>query len=127
MTYLNFNRRARFTLWLAAIALLFAALLPTLHAWRAEGQPKRFTELCTSVGFVKVAVDDTGTPAKPIKYSHECASCLSPGALLALIGADALHIPTAFGREPAPSLAHQPISHSRHRAFAWAQAPPVFS
>ena len=127
MMYLNFTRRARFTLWLAAIALLFAALSPTLHAWRAEGQPKQFTELCTSMGFVKVALDDTGTPAKPVKYSHDCASCLSPGSLLALVGADALHIPTTFGREPSPNLARKQVSLSRHHAFAWAQAPPAFS
>jgi hypothetical protein len=127
MTQLTLLRRARFTLWLAAIALLFAALSPTLHAWRTEGQPKRFTELCTSMGFVKVAVDDTGKPTKPVKYGHDCASCLAPGSLLALVGADTLHIPAALGRDAAPILAHRQIFPSRHHAFAWAQAPPAFS
>jgi hypothetical protein len=127
MMYLNFTRRARLTLWLAAIALLFAALSPTLHAWRAEGQPKRFTELCTSMGFVKVAVDDSGMPTKPVKYGHDCASCLAPGSLLALAGADSLHIPAALGRDAAPIRAHLQIFLSRHHAFAWAQAPPAFS
>lgn len=121
------HRRSRFTLWLAAIAILFAALSPTINAWRAQGQPKLFAELCTSMGFVRVAVDDSGTPAKEVKHSPECAWCLAPGSLLAMGGADRLHIPPALGREPAPQSVHQPLSLSRHHAFAWAQAPPVLS
>jgi hypothetical protein len=127
MTRLTFFRRARLTLWLAAVALLFAALSPTLHAWRAEGQPKLFAELCTSMGFVRVAVDDNGTPAKPVTHGPECAWCLSPASLLALGGADALHVPPAIGREPAPLSARFPASLSRHHAFAWAHAPPSLS
>jgi hypothetical protein len=127
MTYLKFHRRARAALWLAAIAILFAALSITLNAWRAEGQPQLFAELCTSMGFVRVAVDDNGTPAEPVKHSPECAWCLSPASLLSMAGADALHIPTAIGREPAPILALQQISCSHRHPFAWAQAPPVFS
>lgn len=126
MTYLNFHRRARATLWLAAIVLLFAALSPTLHAWRAEGQPKQFTELCTSMGFVKVAVDDNGMPATQTKHGPECAWCLSPASLLSMPGADTLQVPADIGREPAPILVSQLYSLSRHHAFAWAQAPPTF-
>ncbi|MBL0123853.1 MAG: DUF2946 family protein [Betaproteobacteria bacterium] len=127
MTQSTLLRRASFTLWLAAIAMLFAALSPTLHAWRTEGQPKLFAELCTSMGFVRVAVDDNGAPAKQVKQSPECAWCLSSASLLAMGNADPLLIPTAIGREPAPVLTHQPIFLSRHHAFAWAHAPPVFS
>ncbi len=127
MTRLTFFRRAHFTLWLAAIAMLFAALSPTLHAWRAEGQPKLFAELCTSMGFVKVAVDDNATPATQVKHGPECAWCLSPASLLAMSGADTLQVPAIIGGEPVPSLASQSHSLSRHHAFAWAQAPPVLS
>jgi hypothetical protein len=123
----SFQQRARFTLWIAAIALLFAAMSPTLNAWRAQGQPKLFAELCTSMGFVRVALDDSGTPTQPTKHSPECAWCLAPASLLAMSGADALQIPDALGREPAPLATLQPVSHSRHHAFAWAQAPPAIS
>ena len=127
MTHINFHRRARFALWLATVALLFAALSTTLNAWRAQGQPKLFAELCTSMGFVKVAVDDNGTPTRPVTHGPECAWCLSSASLLAIVGADAIFIPDAVGREPAPILARKQVSLSRHHAFAWAQAPPVFS
>jgi hypothetical protein len=79
------------------------------------------------MGFVKVVVDDNGTPTKQIKHSPECAWCFSSALLLGLAGADSLHIPAALGREPAPILALQPITFLRHHAFAWAQAPPAFS
>jgi hypothetical protein len=127
MTYLKFHRRARTTLWLAATALLFAALSSTLHAWRAQGQPKLFAVLCTSMGFVKVAVDDNGPPDTQVKHGPECAWCLSPASLLSMSGADSLQVPTAIGREFAPIFASQSYSLFRHHAFAWAQAPPVLS
>ncbi|MBL0123851.1 MAG: hypothetical protein IPP88_14380 [Betaproteobacteria bacterium] len=127
MTYLNFHRRARATLWLAAIVLLFAALSPTLHAWRAEGQPKRFTELCTSMGFVKVAVDDNAMPARQAAHGPECAWCLSPASQLSIPGLDTLQVPTDIGLESTPIFTSHSYSLSRHHAFAWAQAPPVLS
>ena len=121
------HRRARFTLWLAAIALLFAALSPTFNAWRSEGQPKLFAELCTSMGFVRVAVDDNGTPGKPVKHSPECAWCLAPSSLAALTSGDVLQVPAGIGHTPAPFFTAQPHFPSRHHAFAWAQAPPAIS
>lgn len=107
--------------------MLFAALSPTLHAWRAEGQPRLFAELCTSMGFVRVAVDDSGTPAKQANHGPECAWCLAPASLLAMGGANSLHVPAGIGREPAPQSPLFPVSLSRHHAFAWAHAPPVLS
>ncbi len=127
MFQLNPRRRARPALWLAAIAILFAALSPTINAMRVQGQPALFAELCTSMGFVRVAVDDSGLPAKTASHATECAWCLAPGSLLALGGGETLRIPAAIGHEPVPQTAPESISVSRHHAFAWAQAPPVLS
>ena len=123
----TFFRLARATLWLAAAALLFAALSPTLNAWRAQGQPTLFAALCATPGFVRIDLNDQAVPTQKMAHGPDCAWCLSPGALVALAGRDVLRIAAAIGREPAPVLALQPFLLSRHHAFAWPQAPPTFS
>lgn len=126
MSRLNIHRHARFAIWLAAIAVLLAALSPTSNAWRLQGQPRLFAELCTSMGFVRIAIDDKGAPTRQIKHGTDCSWCLSPASLLALSGVDAQHIPSSIGREPALALVLKPVTLARHHAFAWAQAPPHF-
>jgi len=123
----NLLHRARTTLWLATLAILIAALSPTLNALRSQGQPRLFTELCTAMGFVRVPLDATGGPTKQLKHGPECSWCLSPASLLALPGTDALRLPAAMGEEPAPEKPAPSFIAFRHHAFAWAQAPPAFS
>ena len=113
--------------WLALVAVLAMALLPTLsHALSfARGDAGRWAEVCTPQGMRLVAVDDAAGAADatlPTANSHleHCPLCaLGAGAMapppapLAM-----LWLPLA-GAEPPPAFLHAPRT-----AFAWRSAQP---
>jgi hypothetical protein len=122
-----FKRYARVALSAALFALAFAAASPTLNALRAQGQPKLFAALCTSMGFVRVAVDGTNEPVTPVHQGVECAWCVQPGNWLAFGHADSLAIPSAMGRNPSPLLAFEPSPPTIIHTVAHPRGPPLVS
>ena len=59
------SRRLAIT-WAALLAVLLAALMPTLsHAFGRQG-PATWTEICTSAGARKVVPDDDGSARRPV-------------------------------------------------------------
>jgi hypothetical protein len=127
MNAIFFKRYARIALSAALFALAFAAASPMLNALRAQGQPKLFAALCTSMGFVRVAVDGTNEPAKPAHQGIECAWCVQPGNWLAFSHADSLVVPSAIGRNPAPLLAFEPSPPKITHTVAHSRGPPLVS
>lgn len=125
---LHFLRRhARFALTAALLALAFAAVSPTLNALRAQSAPKLFAALCTSMGFVRVAIDGTNEPAVPVHQGIECAWCVQPGAWLALGHAGVLPLPVVIGQNPAPLLAFEPFPAVVTHTVAHSRGPPAIS
>lgn len=130
MSRTTLHFRARLALWLAAIALLYAALSPTLNILRikASGQPQLFAELCTRMGIVKVPIAGEA-PAKPQQsHSVECSLCLPGGTWLGWAGgAETLSLPAlqACHEAPATDVATGP-ARAPH-TVARSRAPPVFS
>jgi hypothetical protein len=129
---LHFLRRhARFALIAALLALAFAAASPTLNALRAQfvsqTQPQLFAALCTSMGFIRAAVDEPNEPATPSHHGIECAWCIQPGNWLALGHADVLHLPVVIGRNPAPLLAFAPFPTVVIHTVAHSRGPPFIS
>ena len=125
------RRRARLTLWLAALALLYAALSPTLNVVRAkmQGQPQLFAELCTRMGIVKVAIPGE-MPTKsggPSAHSPECSMCLPAGTWLGMASADTVFLPAAIGCHEAPSTVVLAAPAVATHTFAWSRAPPALS
>ncbi len=123
-----FSRKtSRAALWLAAAAVLFAALSPLANAMRAQGEPKLFAEICTSVGFVKIAADGSRIPATPDKHAPQCAWCLASATWLALTGATEIAAAAPKGRYVTPESTTPSYSPRRTHVYAWAQAPPQLS
>jgi hypothetical protein len=127
-------RPARLPLWLALVAMLALALLPTLsHALTFARGGAAWAELCTPQGMRLVAVDaaqaaaDTGAPAQAAGHLEHCPLCalgadlpmLPPAAPAALV------LPLAAADAPALFL------HAPRTLFAWRSAqprgPPLFS
>ena len=127
MNHYFFKRYARLALSTALLALAFAAASPTLNAFRAQSQPKLFAALCTSMGFVRVAVDDTNEPAAPSHHSVECAWCVQPGNWLAFGHIDSLVAPTVDSSNPPPLLAFEPFPPVVIHTVAHSRGPPLLS
>lgn len=129
MTFITRDRSRRIA-WIATLAMLAAALLPSLaHARKAAmGLPSSLMEICTSAGLRKLAppAADTGSPQRPdAAMAADCPFCL-------------LHISAG----PLPAVAALPLPAARHEApllflraprplFVWAAAgcrdPPRFA
>ena len=122
------SHRARLTLWLAALALLYAAMSPTLNVLRAkmQGRPQLFAELCTRMGIVKVAIpgEMPTKPGGPSAHSPECSMCLPAGTWLGMAGADTIFMPTAIGCHEAPSTVVSAPPFLAAHTIAWSRAPP---
>jgi hypothetical protein len=125
------KRYARIVLSVALVMLAFAAASPTLNALRAQfvsqGQSKLFAALCTSMGMVRIAVNETNEPATPSHHNIECAWCIEPGNWLALGHADVLHLPVVIGRNSAPLLAFEPFPPTIIHTVAHSRGPPFVS
>jgi Protein of unknown function (DUF2946) len=121
-------RRARLVLWIAAAALLFAALSPTLNALRAKSQPRLFAEICSQMGFLRVAVGDAGAPAEKSVHATSCAWCLQPGTWLALEApAPTLAAPILVVSLPVAVAVEVPARAPPPHLLAQSRAPPAYS
>ncbi len=119
------RRRLQPLTWIALVAMLALALLPTLsHALvHARGGPGGWAEVCTPQGMRLVALDaadDAGVPAASPGSMEHCPYC-AHAAGDAFMPAPAA--PSADIRLPAdtvPSL----FLHAGRTLFAWASAFP---
>jgi hypothetical protein len=123
--------RHRIVVWVAALAVLVAALTPTANALRVKwlGEPLAFAELCTKFGMVKVALERSGTaptPA-PVHGAPECAACLPSATWLAVLAPLPFDVSAlaAVHERPRESAA-APRSWPAH-TIARSRAPPSFS
>ena len=115
MRFFTRPSRLRASLWLVAIALLFAALSPTLNALRikAIGEPQAFAELCTKLGMVKIALDGDGKGSPPPSgHGPECAWCL-PGQTW--LGAPASDIALSFALQARHESPPAPVARALPR------------
>ncbi|THF60841.1 DUF2946 domain-containing protein [Pseudothauera rhizosphaerae] len=122
-------RRPRPIAWIAAFAVMLAALAPTLtHAlsWVSGAQVK-WTEVCTVAGVKLVAVsDDGGDPAgssdgglNGLQVDH-CPYCHPHAGSFALPPADVPALRVPAGGEPLPPL----FLNASRPLFAWASIQP---
>ena len=126
-------RSARLPLWLALVAMLALALLPTVsHALAFARGGAAWAEVCTPQGMRLVAVDaaqaaDNGAPAQAAGHLEHCPLCA--------LGADAPPLPPAppaalrlpvAGAEPPPLFLQAARTLHAWRS-AQPRAPPSFS
>jgi hypothetical protein len=115
----------RFAAGLALLAMLLAALAPTLtHALAAANdQHVRWTAVCTADGarLVPVPTDADGVPRSPKPHQAEhCPYCAPQAPDAASPPAPVCVVPVVFAADPVPVLfllAPRPL-------FAWATAQP---
>lgn len=80
---MNAQRNRTILLWLAALAILWSMLAPSLAATQAQ-QGKTWIEVCMSVGARLVALDlDTGSAGsdKAVHPGMHCPACVSQHGL----------------------------------------------
>jgi len=116
------------TVWIAAFAVLLAALAPSIsHAIAAaKGTPGAWTEICTGTGLKRVQLDGKDAsphaPGKGDKSFHfdDCPFCLGHAVSLGLPPAVPPTLQSAAGPHFLPPLfylAPRPL-------FAWIAAQP---
>ena len=128
-------RPSRFIAWIAAFAVVLAALMPTLAqaVASAGGGQVKWMELCTVAGMKLVAVQDNGDPASSgsdsqgiLKAAH-CPYCCSHAGSFALP-------PSATPLRAAPlatcrQAAFLPVAHKALQRWGifLSRAPPALS
>lgn len=70
------RRHLREAAWLAAIALVWGALAPTVYAVARQSDPITFGEICGSAARVAAALSGDSAPAPMGASSGGCAFCL---------------------------------------------------
>lgn len=125
--------RFRFPLWLALVAMLALALLPTLsHALAFARGGAAWAEVCTPQGMRLVAVDaaqaaETGAPVQVAGHLEHCPLCALGADLPALPPAPPVALPLPLAAADPPPL----FLHAPRTLFAWRSAqprgPPPFS
>jgi Protein of unknown function (DUF2946) len=126
--------RLRRSTWIALVAALAMAVMPTLsRAMAFANGEDGWAQVCTAQGMKMVAVADLGTPADPSAPSSSGASLDHCKYCTASAGAAPL--PAAPASVPVPlaqaSAAPAAFFHAPRTLFAWAsaqpRAPPVLS
>lgn len=120
------TRTARFPLWLAFVAMLALAMLPTVsHALAFVRGGAAWAEVCTPQGMQLVVVDASQTPDSPSPtqaagHLEHCPLCALGADLPALPPAPpaALMLPLTGAEAPALFL------HAPRTLFAWRSAQP---
>ena len=75
---MNAQRNRSIILWLAALALLWGMLAPSLASTLATPKAKAWIEVCMSVGTRLVALDlDGATEGEAIHPGMHCPACVS--------------------------------------------------
>lgn len=119
-------RNARFPLWLALVAMLALALLPSVsHALAYARGGAAWAEVCTPQGMRLVAVDaaqaaDAGTPVQAAGHLEHCPLCVLGGDAPPLPPAGAATVPLPLAGAELPPLFLQ----APRTLFAWRSAQP---
>ncbi|UTY55912.1 DUF2946 domain-containing protein [Massilia sp. erpn] len=115
--------------WLAFMAILFAALVPSVSRAMAPAGDSGWTEICTMQGakFVKVG-DDGGQPSgDSAQHLEHCPFCFTQHDTVGLPPTPALTLHHAAGSAIYPPLFYQ----APRRLFIWSaaqsRAPPAHS
>ena len=120
------HRASRLPLWLALVAMLALALLPTVsHALAFARGGAAWAEVCTPQGMRLVSVDaaqavDTGAPVQAAGHLEHCPFCALGADLPALPPAPAAALPLPLGSAEPPAL----FLHAPRTLFAWRSAQP---
>ena len=109
--------------WIASLAVLLASFAPLLaHAFGGT-TPTPWTEICTSLGTERVALDashDGGAPKAPAHLLEHCPFCS--------LHVDVVGVPPALPTVHAPVLAGTLVPraflHAPETLAAWASAQP---
>lgn len=132
------HRTARYPLWLALVAMLALALLPTVsHAIAFAAMDSRggvaWAEVCTPQGMRLVAVDaaqpaaDRSAPVQAAGHLEHCPLCALGADLPALPPAPPAALPLPLAAADPPPL----FLHAPRTLFAWRSAqprgPPLFA
>ena len=111
--------------WLACVAMLFAALAPSMsHAMSARGSDA-WTEICSAAGIKLVqATDGQGdtTDAAPMEH---CDFCSTHPTHVALLPGNASSMPVLLGRDSYPPLFFQSSRPLAAWLHAQSRAPPL--
>ncbi|MFA9218503.1 MAG: DUF2946 domain-containing protein, partial [Sphingomonadaceae bacterium] len=105
---LSSSYRRRFTLWIAALAILFSALAPSIsHALALGERGSSWLEVCTATGTKLVAsADGTQQPVKDsLQHTLEhCPYCATHGGSFALLPPAPQEFAVIGGHDLYPSL-----------------------
>ena len=115
-----FRRHLQLGTWLALVAMLALALLPTVsHALAGEG--RGFAEICTPQGMKVLALTDGEQPSTASVHLEHCPYCtVGPGDVAPPPPAPQAMAALAVGFQATPPL----FGAAPRRLFAWALASP---
>ena len=75
---MNAHRNRSILLWLAALAILWSVIAPTLASTLAQHGGKTWIEVCMSVGTRLVAIDSDGAAdSQAVRPGTHCPACVS--------------------------------------------------
>lgn len=120
MTFVT-RHRMRSLAWIACLAMLAAALMPSLaHARKAAlGLPSGLFEICTAAGLRSLALPDAGTPApSQAAMAADCPFCLPHGQAGHALPPVPPALPLAVARHEVPPL----FLRAPRPLFVWAAA-----
>lgn len=122
----------RFAAWLAAFAILFAALAPSISHALSAARGETWAEICSTGGakLVKVSVGQDGTsiPAtgKSFHFEH-CPFCITHGGSFALLPGAGIALPLPEAQNFRPFLFYQSPRPLPIWTAAQSRAPPVLA
>ena len=114
----------RFAAWIACLAMLFAALAPSVTHAMAASRGNAWTEICSAAGVKMVKADGADAQQSPDHLEH-CPFCATHPASIALIPGSAACMPLLEGRDTHPSLFFQSPSPLAIWTLAQSRAPPA--
>jgi type II secretory pathway pseudopilin PulG len=117
------------TIWIAIIAVLFAALLPGLSQALDRGtKHSQILAICTSTGmkYVQVSKNIQGDETtETSQYSTECSLCQITQHLVGLIGCPSKQSCTSIATFALPIPPHNKASKTLQWSLPQSRAPPV--
>jgi Protein of unknown function (DUF2946) len=119
----------RLTAWMALVAMLAFALLPTLsRAMAFAGGGTAWAEVCTPQGLKRVSLSDagtdTGTPGPNASHLEACAFCSLATDGAAPLPSSPVGAALPLGRTPTPRLFLQAAATLHAWRSAQPRAPP---
>ncbi len=122
---LNSPSRRTLTTWIAALAILFSALAPSIsHALSMSRGDSALSAICSAAGVKQLpafAADTSHKPVKDVKHNMEhCPYCATHGGSFALLPPVPITFAVVGGHDLFPCLYYQAPSP----LFVWSAAQP---